>query len=235
MFIDEYIKKAKEGLNSEELAVYFNMPKNRLKSWRKEQIRENEEYIQIFKELDKFRRVKTCERNMMINKKDSDIVDNIIQLYKQGHSFSEITDILKIRWDLVRKIKDTYEKMNGKIKREKVPKKIVVEVNIDEDLYFQYKEQGLDDTEMEEVLGFSKTHIKLWKKRKCEESKDYKDKFAYYDKFRKTQTCIKRRKYDDIIISQVKELYDNGMQRKNIAQQLGISVMEVKYIKKTYL
>jgi hypothetical protein len=102
---DEYIKKAKEGLNRIELATYFNIPENHIKVWRKRKIQEDEKYKKLFNELDKVRRFgTTAERKKLVNRLPKDIIDNVKQL-SETLSMNKIAEKLNLSFPQVRAIK----------------------------------------------------------------------------------------------------------------------------------
>lgn len=103
---NEYIKKAKEGLNRLEIANYFNLPENHIKIWRKRKIREDKKYKKIFSDLDKFRRFgTTANKKKLINRLPQDIIDNVKQLSEQKFSMNKIAEKLKLSFPQVRAIK----------------------------------------------------------------------------------------------------------------------------------
>lgn len=103
---DEYIKKAKEGLNRIELANYFNLPENHIKVWRKRKIQEDEKYKKLFNDLDKIRRFGTSANNKkLINRLPKDIIDNVKQLSEQNFSMNKIAEKLNLSFPQVRAIK----------------------------------------------------------------------------------------------------------------------------------
>lgn len=102
---NEYIKKAKEGLNRKQIADYFNLPENHIKIWRKRKILENNKYKKLFNELDKVRRLgTTAERKKLVNRLPKDIIDNVKQL-SETLSMNKIAEKLNLSFPQVRAIK----------------------------------------------------------------------------------------------------------------------------------
>jgi len=102
--IDEnlYIEKAKEGLSRKRIAEYFNMPENHIKIWRKRKTLEDIKYKKLFKELDKYRKQGTAERNKLINRLPQELIERVKNLLLMGKSMQKISDELNISFSKVR-------------------------------------------------------------------------------------------------------------------------------------
>lgn len=105
--IDEnlYIEKAKEGLSRKQIAEYFNMPENHIKIWRRRKTLEDIKYKKLFKELDKYRKRGTAERNKLINRLPPELIDRVKNLLLMGKSMQKISDELNISFSKVRYLK----------------------------------------------------------------------------------------------------------------------------------
>jgi hypothetical protein len=106
--MNEYISKAKEGLNRQQLANHFKISDSQMKIWRRRKIAEDSKNIALFKELDTYRKnIGTANANKLINRLPKDIIEKVEHLTKQGKSMNQICKIMNIKFGTIRTIRET--------------------------------------------------------------------------------------------------------------------------------